>query len=658
MGMTTMADQQSDEQMRAVPGESAVPAWVMVLAAVAALAMGSQIRFPWLGGRVGIADAALGLAFAAFLLDQLRRGVAYRYPALLGGALLVYTLASLLARPGAAGAMEIVQRFEQLVCGYLVWALLLRERRSWLGGILTVLLAANVLVAALQTAAYGYGSVLAPADVMALPWGIGKAYTGLFRSRVALSLFLAVGLALVQPLWYTWAGASRFRQIAAIAGTAMVLVMIPHGGILLACIVALLAAGILNGAGNGWRSGAAVLCAAVVLLASGRMTTVAATLSPAQPGSAELKSCHVDLLAALRMAALRPWTGVGAGTYQKYIGQCYGELPNANVNDVETDTQSGLGILLGSAGYPAALLLLLAILAGLVRATEAFIAGGKTQPLLLGAASALAIFLPAMVVTDPFVRGPAWFLSLALAVACGAAGGTAAGAFAVGWRRTFLAGILVVSAAALLFVLPKTDALARRSGGNRPRPVRAAVGGSLRPETIPAGVPAPAAAAAAPAASSGSSDFFRVLNAAADAKLVTPPVEKGPDSQSAKGTILRIPDKKGVPPEGQDSDMKYGGATYELQVAAAVTCKIWVRAWWEGSCGNTVCVRLGEQGKILTVGNDGTYDSWHWLEVPGTFSLEKGTITLYLLNREDGIRIDQILLTNDMEYFPQGVEEE
>jgi hypothetical protein len=104
--------------------------------------------------------------------------------------------------------------------------------------------------------------------------------------------------------------------------------------------------------------------------------------------------------------------------------------------------------------------------------------------------------------------------------------------------------------------------------------------------------------------------------------------------------------------------MKYGGATYEVQVAAPVTCKIWVRAWWEGSCGNTVCVRLGEQGKILTVGNDGTYDAWHWLEVPGKFDLETGTVTLYLLNREDGIRIDQILLTNDMEYFPQGVEEQ
>jgi hypothetical protein len=652
-----MADLRAEDELSATPGAPAVPAWVVALAAVAALAMGTQIRFPWLGGRIGIADAALALAFGAFLLDQLRRGGAYRYPQLLGGALLVYVLASLLARPGVAGATEIVQRFEQVFCGYLVWALLLRERRAWVGGILTALLAANVLLAAVQTWSHGYGSVLPPADILALPWGIGGAYTGLFRSRVALSLFLAAGLALVQPCWTTWAGSARWRQIAGIAATTMVLAMIPHGGILLAGAVALLAAGLLNGAGSGWRNAIAILCTAVALVVSGRIDTVAATLSPARPGSAELKSCHVDFLAALRMAALRPWTGVGAGTYQKYIGQCYGELPKTNVNDIETDTQSGLGILLGSAGYPATALLLLAMLAGMLRAAEAFVAGGRTEPLLLGAAAALAIFLATLVVTDPFVRGPAWFLMLALAAAFGV-GGSTTGTFAIGWRRTVLAGALMAGAAALLVALPKTaNALERRPGDARPRPIHVAAAGS-RPEATPAAAAPAAAAAAAATATTASGDFFHVLNAAADAKLLTPPVEKGPDSQSAKGTILRIPDKKGVPPEGQEPDMKYGGATYEVQVAAPVTCKIWVRAWWEGSCGNTVCVRLGEQGKILTVGNDGTYDAWHWLEVPGKFDLETGTVTLYLLNREDGIRIDQILLTNDMEYFPQGVEEQ
>jgi hypothetical protein len=203
-------------------------------------------------------------------------------------------------------------------------------------------------------------------------------------------------------------------------------------------------------------------------------------------------------------------------------------------------------------------------------------------------------------------------------------------------------------------VIPAGDALARRPTVTRPH----AVATPPRPATAVTEAGASAEAAGDAATTGASADIFRVLNAAADAKTMTAPFEKAPDSQSATGTVLRIQDKKGTPPEGEEPDMKYGGATYELQLAGPATCKVWVRAWWEGSCGNTVCIRVGDQGKNLTVGNDGTYDAWHWLEVPTSFALEKGTHTIYLLNREDGIRIDQLLVTSDMEYYPQGAEEE
>lgn len=648
--MTTANEQQTDGSGGVAAGGTAMPALVAVLAAGAAVCMGTQIRFPWLGGRVGLADAALGLAFLAFLWDQFRRRVIYHYPALLALALALCVAASILARAGSDAATECVQRFEQLFCGFLIWAALLRERRPWVAPLITLMLALNVLAAALQARAYGYGSVLPPADIMALPWGIGKAFSGLFRSRVSLSLFLGGGLLLVQPFWHDWAGTSIWRRLAVMVGMVMVLVMIPHGFILLACALALLAAGLLRGGGNGWRNGVALLAAVVVLMGTGRMALVRGTLSPVQPGTAELKSCHVDFLAALRMAALRPWTGVGMGTYQKYIGRCYGELPNPNVNDVETDTQAGLGILLGTTGYPAALVLLLAMLLGLLRAVERFALSARADRWALAGASALGFFLLALLVSDPFVRGPAWFLTLALAAAAGAGADSRPGTLPLGWGRTVLAGILAAAGAAILVVVPKADALARHPVESRPRTPRAAALSPVEPAATPTAVQ--------PATAGSSTDFFRVLNAAADAKVVTPPMERGPDSQSAKGTILRIPDKKGVPPEGQDPDMKHGGASYELTVNTPVTCKIWVRAWWEGSCGNTVCIRLGEKGKPLTVGNDGTYDSWHWLEAPGEFTLDKGTHTLYLLNREDGVRFDQILVTNDMEYYPQGVEEE
>lgn len=636
-------------------GESAAARWVIALAALAAVAMGTQVRLPGFGGRVGVADAALGVAFLALLADQFRRGVRYAYPMLLGAALAVYALAGMAARPGADGAVEIVQRFEQLVCGYLVWALLLRERRSWVPALVTAMLAANLVWAALQAARYGFGAVLPPADVLKLPWGIGGAYTGLFRSRIALSLFLGAGLVLVQPVWQAWSGGARWRQLAVIAATAAVLAMIPHGFLLTATACILVAAGFLAGRGSAWRAGLAVALAAGAIGVSGRGTVFRETLSPAQPGSAELKSCHVDFVAALRMAARRPWTGVGPGTYQKYVGRCYGELPNPNVNDVETDSQAGLGILLGTSGYPAGILLLAALLGVAAGALRRFLSGaGDGDALALGAVSALGLFLVSMLVTDPFVRGPAWYLALALAAGTAPVPG-APGTLALGWRRVVLAGAVTVVCAGVAFALPSGDALARHPGAARPRPARAPAPRAAAAAAQPAGG-STGGAPAVPAAAG--QDVFRVLNAAADAKTIAPPFEKAPDSQSAKGTILRVPDGKGTPPEGQDPDLKYGGAVYEVELAAPATCKIWIRAWWEGSCGNTVCLRVDDGGKILTIGNDGTYDAWHWLEAPVTFTLDKGVHTLYLLNREDGIRIDQILITSQMDYYPQGCEEE
>ncbi|NLF17651.1 MAG: hypothetical protein GX595_10390 [Lentisphaerae bacterium] len=648
--MASTADPQSVHEESVVAAASRLPAWVAALAAVAALCMATQLRFPVLGGRLGVSDVAMGLAFLGLLWDQFRRGVTYRYPRLLALALVLLFVASLAARGGTGAASEGIQRFQQLFCGFLVWALLLRERPTWAGLALTAMLALNVLVAALQGRTHGFAAVLPPADVMALPWGIGGAFTGLFRSRVSLSLFLGGGLLLAQPLWSTWAGTSWWRRGVTGLGTVLVLVTIPHGYLLLSTALLLVVASLLRQAGGLSRTVVVLAVALAVLAGLGRLPALAGTLLPVKPGTAELKSCHVDALAALRLAARRPWTGVGLGTYQKYIGRAYGELPNPNVNDIETDTQSGLGILLSTAGYPAGLALILVLIVGLTGAIERFLSAGRRDAWALAGATALAFYLGALLISDPFVRGPAWFLTLALAAAFGAAEAATPGTFALGWRRVILAGVLAVVAAGLLVTLPSRDALSREASAARPRPARTEA--AATPE-------APAATNAVAAALAGTrNDFFRVINAAADAKTVTAPMERAPDGQSAKGTVLQILDGKGTPPEDGTPDMKYGGAAFELSVTAPVTCKIWVRAWWDGSCGNTVYVRLGEDGKPLTVGNDGTYNAWHWLEAPGTFALEPGTHTLFLLNREDGVRFDQILVTNDMEYFPQGIEEE
>ncbi|MBN2451733.1 MAG: hypothetical protein JXR77_15190 [Lentisphaeria bacterium] len=626
----------------------------VLLGALAIATMGSQIRFPALGGRVSPADMALAVALVAVLWDLFRRRTSLRYPLLLGVALGLYVLSGLVARAGRAGALESVQRFEQLFCAFLVFLVFFHRRRRWFVPLFSALLALNVLVAALQVLRHGYGSVLPPADVAALPWGFGGAYSGLFRSRVALGLFLGSGLVLVQPSWLAWAERSRVRLVLVVVGTGLVLSMIAYGPLLVLAGVVLLTAGLFAGR-RAAAANAVALFVAVLFLAVWGPSTLSQSLSLFRPGEGEVKTCYADTVAAMRMAARRPWTGVGAGTYQMYIGRCYGELPNPNYNDIETDTQSGVGILFGTVGYPAGLAMLVAILACAVGAFRRYCRVPAGDPLHLGAGSALAVYLPAMLVTDPFVRGPAWCLTMALALAFDGDEQSPSPALKLDLRRVVGAGVIYAAAAGLLFVLPTKDALAHVPGAvSRPRPER-----KLAAVTAPdTGAESGSAAAVnGVPAGNGAMDFFRVIDAG-DAVEVAAPMEKGTDSQAARGVILRIPDKKGVPPEGEEPDMKYGGAAFDVEVAAPLTCKIWLRVWWEGSCGNTVALRVGQEEKAVTVGNDGTYDVWHWMESPKTYPFAPGTHRVYVLNREDGIRVDQILITNDMEYYPQGIEEE
>jgi len=152
-------------------------------------------------------------------------------------------------------------------------------------------------------------------------------------------------------------------------------------------------------------------------------------------------------------------------------------------------------------------------------------------------------------------------------------------------------------------------------------------------------------------------DFFLVVNAS-KVKEFTPPFEKHQDSLAAEQTALRILDGKGVPPENEEPAMKYGGALFEIEVPQAVKCKIWVRCWWDGSCGNTLNLQVDDETRSATIGNDGTYHTWHWLESPKTYNLNAGKHTIRILNREDGISFDQILITTDMEYYPQEIEEQ
>ncbi len=107
-----------------------------------------------------------------------------------------------------------------------------------------------------------------------------------------------------------------------------------------------------------------------------------------------------------------------------------------------------------------------------------------------------------------------------------------------------------------------------------------------------------------------------------------------------------------VPPE---AGKKGGDAAYTISVAQAGSYSVWARTFWQDGCGNSVGVQVDDYSPA-TLGQDGTYNRWHWVNAKGAkYKLSAGKHTVKLLNREDGIMVDQVFLTTDDEYVPEGI---
>ena len=84
---------------------------------------------------------------------------------------------------------------------------------------------------------------------------------------------------------------------------------------------------------------------------------------------------------------------------------------------------------------------------------------------------------------------------------------------------------------------------------------------------------------------------------------------------------------------------------------------LWIRAYWDDSCGNSLGVQVGDTKEFMV--EDTTYKTWHWVKSPPRLqqlALEPGETTLTVKNREDGVRWDQILLTPSKRYVPVAAE--
>ena len=102
--------------------------------------------------------------------------------------------------------------------------------------------------------------------------------------------------------------------------------------------------------------------------------------------------------------------------------------------------------------------------------------------------------------------------------------------------------------------------------------------------------------------------------------------------------------------EGRGTKTREGRAFFDVNVPRAGKYTTWAFAYWNDTCGNSVAAGfVGQSG--TRVGSDALYRAWHWVRL-GEFTLSAGARTLVLSEREDGIAVDQILLTPSAEFVP------
>ena len=129
----------------------------------------------------------------------------------------------------------------------------------------------------------------------------------------------------------------------------------------------------------------------------------------------------------------------------------------------------------------------------------------------------------------------------------------------------------------------------------------------------------------------------------ADAKRVKPPFVHIKDPTAARGAAVAVPPKAGKWP---------GALALPFDLPRAGVYNLWLRAYWgtdkQDACSNSVTFQLNERFPVTA--QDGTYRIWHWVQIrmpgrhQGAVKLAAGRHIFILRNREDGIKIDQVLL--------------
>jgi len=147
-------------------------------------------------------------------------------------------------------------------------------------------------------------------------------------------------------------------------------------------------------------------------------------------------------------------------------------------------------------------------------------------------------------------------------------------------------------------------------------------------------------------------DDALVVTLADGAELVTPFALRE-DASAVGGVALALP-------KGAGTRRHTGRAAVALNVperpaapaSGAAKYHAWARVYWRDSCSNSASLKVGAEPE-RDFGNDCVYKCWHWVRA-GLYALPPGKVPVAVIEREDGILLDQLLFTRDPAYLPVG----
>lgn len=137
--------------------------------------------------------------------------------------------------------------------------------------------------------------------------------------------------------------------------------------------------------------------------------------------------------------------------------------------------------------------------------------------------------------------------------------------------------------------------------------------------------------------------------------LVTNAVAGADVNHSASdNAYLKIPEGAGNPPK-----LEKGFAKFEIEIPSAGGYFLWARTLWEGECSNSFTIQIDDTPPFL-FGEDQTFNAWHWVRYPVSrvakpIQLTAGKHTIIFRNREDGVALDQFLLSSEKRFVPVAI---